>query len=199
MKRERERERGKVCEEKEEEKKSRRKNERRKERRGWREKKLSSDQTFITFLSLTSETLTNPANSILLAPTHGRRCATRIARRQLSGMVCITDGDRKWNRNKKKRATRQDSSSSSSSSLLYLELDFSSLLPTSRPSTYVTIRAGLIEDFTRTLPRRSRAHVISIFFIAISFTFSNVCPRRCSVGIIWPTGRVRVAELYLSF
>lgn len=70
------------------------------------------------------------------------------------------------------------------SSLLYLELDFSSLLPTSPPSTYVTIRAGLIEDFTRTLPRRSRAHVISIFFIAISFTFSNVCPRRCSVGII---------------
>lgn len=32
----------------------------------------------------------------------------------------------------------------------------SPLLPTFRASTYVTIRAGLIHDFTRTLPRRLR-------------------------------------------
>lgn len=43
----------------------------------------------------------------------------------------------------------------------------SPLLPTFRASTYVTIRAGLIHDFTRTLPRRLRN--FANFFTDIRF------------------------------
>lgn len=43
----------------------------------------------------------------------------------------------------------------------------SPLLPTFRASTYVTIRAGLIDDFTRTLPRRLRN--LANFFTDIRF------------------------------
>lgn len=52
----------------------------------------------------------------------------------------------------------------------------SPLLPTFRASTYVTIRAGLIDDFTRTLPRRlrnlatiSRRIFSPIFAISLNF------------------------------
>lgn len=52
----------------------------------------------------------------------------------------------------------------------------SPLLPTFRASTYVTIRAGLIHDFTRTLPRRlrnlatiSRRIFSPIFAISLNF------------------------------
>lgn len=66
------RDEGEEKEEEEEEEKERR-NER-KTKMG--EKKLSFDETFITFLSyVTSETLTNPANSLFLTPARDRRCA----------------------------------------------------------------------------------------------------------------------------